>query len=89
MLLHLEINNTLYKIFFIIPIKLSTILSHTKFIRQGPQFSWFFERTTKSSKISSKTKLELLSNSANAMPSFDLLLIYIMSLNNAKHCFFE
>jgi len=89
MLLHLEINNTLYKIFFIVPIKLSTILSHTKFIRQEPQFSWFFERTTKLDKISSKTKLELLSNFANAMPSCDLLLICIMSLNNVKHYFFE
>jgi hypothetical protein len=88
MLLHLEINNTLYKIFFIVPIKLSIILSHTKFIWQGPQFLWFFKHTTKLGKISSKTKLELLSNYANAMPSFDLLLIYIMSLNNVKHCFF-
>jgi hypothetical protein len=42
LLLHLEINNILYKIFFIVSIKLSTILPRTKFIRQGPQFSWFF-----------------------------------------------
>jgi len=37
-----------------------------KFIRQELQFSWFFERTTKSGKISLGTKLGLRSNSTNA-----------------------
>jgi hypothetical protein len=59
-----------------------------KFIRQGLQFSWFFERTTKSGKISLGTKLRLRSNFANATPSCDPLLIYIVSLNNVKHYFF-
>jgi len=56
-----------------------------KFIRQGLQFLWFFERATKSVEISSGTKLELRSNSTNATPSCDLLLIYVVSLNNVKH----
>jgi len=56
-----------------------------KFIRQGLQFPWFFERTTKSGKISLGTKLGLRSNSANATPFYDLLLIYVVSLNNVKH----
>jgi len=61
-----------------------TILSRTKFIRQGLQFPWFYERTTKSGKISSGIKLGLRLNSANATSSCDLLLIYIVSLNNIK-----
>ena len=49
----------LYIIFFYCFIKLSTIPLHTKFIRQGLQFSWFFERTIKLSKILSGIKLRL------------------------------
>ena len=51
--------------------------------------SMFFERATKSSKISSGTKMTLRSNFTNVTPSCDLLLIYIVSLNNIKHYFFE
>ena len=36
-------------------------------------------------KISSRTKMRLRSNSANVTSSCDLLLIYIISLNNIKH----
>jgi hypothetical protein len=59
-----------------------------KFIRQGLQFLWFFEYKIKSNKISSGTKLKLRSNFANTMPSCDLLLIYVMSLNNVNISFF-
>jgi hypothetical protein len=56
-----------------------------KFIRQGLHFLWFFEHATKSGKISSRTKLGLQSNSVNVTLSCDLLLIYVLSLNNIKH----
>jgi hypothetical protein len=85
MLLHHEINNTLYKIFFYCSIKLSTIPPLMKSIRQWLQFSWFPERATTSSKISSGTKLGLRSNYTNITSSYDLLLIYIVPLNNVKH----
>jgi len=52
MLLHHEINNTLYKIFFIIPLNYLQF-HHMKYIRQGLQFSWLFKRATTSGKISS------------------------------------
>ena len=39
-------------------------------------FSWFLKRTTTSSKISSRIKLGLRSNSANTTSSSDLLLIF-------------
>jgi hypothetical protein len=73
MLLHHEINNTLYKIFFYCSIKLSTIPSRMKFVRQGLQFSWFLERATISNKISSGTKLGLRLNTTNVTSSYDLL----------------
>ena len=85
MLLNHEINNTLYKIFFYCSIKLSTIPSRTKFIPQELQFPWFFKRVTTSSKISSGTKLGLKLNSENATSSNNLLIIYVVSLNNIKH----
>jgi len=44
-----------------------------------------FERAIKSGKISSEIKLELRSNSTNATSSCDVLLIYIVLLNNIKH----
>ena len=44
-----------------------------------------FEGATKSGKISSETKLELRSNSINATSSCDILLIYVVFLNNIKH----
>jgi len=47
--------------------------------------SMVFERATKSGKISSETKLKLPSNSANITPSYDLLLIYVVLLNNIKY----
>jgi hypothetical protein len=56
-----------------------------KSIRQGLQFSWFLKRTTTSGKISPGTKLGLQSNSANAASLSDILLIYVVSLNNVKH----
>jgi hypothetical protein len=46
-----NLNNTLYKIFFIFFIKLSTIPSRMKYIRQGLQFFWFLKRATTSGKI--------------------------------------
>ena len=56
-----------------------------KSIRQGLQFPWFLKRATTSGKISSGTKFGLRSNSANATLSSDLLLIYVVSLNNVKY----
>jgi hypothetical protein len=70
---------------FYYSIKLSTIPSRIKYIRQGLQFSWFFKRATTSDIISSGTKLGLRSNSANDTSSSDLRLIYVVSLNNIKH----
>ena len=84
MLLYHEINNTLYIKKFIVPLNKFIIPSRTKFIRQGLQLPWFFERTTNSGKISLETKLGLQSNSVNVTPSCDLLLIYVASLNNVK-----
>jgi hypothetical protein len=56
-----------------------------KFIQQGLQFSWFIERATTSSKILLGIKLKLQSNYVNASALCDILLIYIVSLNNIKH----
>ena len=56
-----------------------------KFIRQELQFPWLLKCATKSGKISSGTKLGLRSNYVDATSSCDLLLIYVMSLNNVKH----
>jgi len=75
----------LYIKYFYCLIKLSIIPLRKKLIGQGLQFLWFFEHATKSGKISSETKLNLRSNSANVKPSCDLFLIYVMSLNNIKH----
>jgi len=44
-----------------------------KSIQQGLQFPWFPERAITSGKISSRTKLELRSNSTNATSSYNLL----------------
>jgi hypothetical protein len=83
LLLHHEINNTLYKILFIVP--LNYLQSRMKYIQQGLQFHWFLKRATTSGKISSGIKLRLRSNSANIMSLSDLRLIYVVSLNNVKH----
>jgi len=56
-----------------------------KYIRQGLQFHWFRKRATILGKILSEIKLELRSNFTNVTLSNDLLLIYIVSLNNMKH----
>jgi len=60
-----------------------------KFIRYGLQFPWFFERAIKSGKISSGTKLKLRLNFINTTSSCNLLLIYVVLLNNIKHQFFK
>jgi hypothetical protein len=44
-----------------------------------------FWGVTKSGKISLEIKLELQSNSTNATSSCDVLLIYVVLLNNIKH----
>ena len=49
------------------------------------QFHWFRKRATTSGKISLEIKLELRLNSANATSSSDLLLIYVVLLNNIKY----
>jgi len=59
-----------------------------KFIRQGLQFPWFFERATTSGKILLETKLKLRSNAVNVTSLCDILLIYVVSLNNIKHLIF-
>jgi len=56
-----------------------------KYIRQGLQFHWFRKRATISGKISLEIKLGLQSNSTNITSSSDLILIYIVLLNNMKH----
>jgi hypothetical protein len=56
-----------------------------KYIQQELQFHWFRKRATTSSKISSGINLKLQSNSTNVTLSSDILLIYVMSLNNVKH----
>jgi len=58
LVLHHEINHTLYKKNYC-SIKLYIIPLHTKFIRQELQFSWFFERAIKLGKILSGIKLRL------------------------------
>ena len=60
--------------------KPSIIPLRMKYIRQELQFSWFLKRA-----ITSRTKLELRSNFANATLSNDLCLIYIVLLNNVKY----
>ena len=51
--------------------------------------SMVFLALTKSGKISLETKLELWSNSTNITSSCDILLIYVVLLNNIKYYFFE
>jgi hypothetical protein len=85
MLLHHEINNTLYKIFFIVSLNYLQFHYLRNSFDKNYSFHDFLSGVTTSGKISSGTKLELRSNSANATLSCDLLLIYIVSLNNVKH----
>ena len=60
-LLHHEINNSYINIFYYF-IKLSTISSCTKFIRQELYFPWFLKSAITLDKISSRIKLGLRLN---------------------------
>ena len=77
MLLHHEINNTLYKIFFIVP--LNYLQFHHVWNTSDKDYS--FHKFLKSA-TTSGVKLGLWSNSANVTSSSDLRLIYVVSLNN-------
>ena len=85
MLLHHEINNTLYKIFFIVSLNYLQFHYVRNSFDKNYSFHDFLSGVTTSGKISSGIKLELRSNSANATLSYDLLLIFIVLLNNIKH----
>ena len=69
-----EINNILYKIFFIVPLNYLHSITY-EIHPTRTTVSWFPERATTSSKISSGIKLGLQSNSANDTSSCDLILI--------------
>ena len=85
LLLHHEINNILYKIFFIVPLNYLQFHQVWNISDKDYSFHKFLKSATTSGKILSRIKLKLPLNFVNVMSLCDILLIYVVALNNDKH----